>query len=416
MYLGQISFQTADGRGRAGRHQAPAGDDAVHRRPARGALQQRAAPPGLRAGAARVRDRAPGGHRGQQRRRQLRGVAGVGRRARGVREERGRGDRRDRGRGGPERVGRRARPHERWARSPSARAACGSSARWRRSRRRSSTTTSASSRTRSPTPGTSCCATRSSGRRARSSATAARARASPPAAGRVHRLGARLPQRHGARHRAQAAADRLRAPGRPADHGRRVPDVEAAAASSRSGWSRASAASSGRSPGRSGEHVRGRKVTDGYYFVRLRMNLGASKADYRRVTLRRENGRWLKRPPHYRKESCALLTSYKLLRPGVRRAGRPRGHRVVPADARARGRGSPSSAAGGSSRAAGCASAARDITHRTKLSARGLPRGDYRFILRVRPLGGGKDDARGVDVAAAVVVRTPCRPGHARKR
>jgi hypothetical protein len=31
-----------------------------------------------------------------------------------------------------------------------------------------------------------------------------------------------------------------------------------------------------------------------------------------------------------------------------------------------------------------------DITHRENLSARGLPRGDYRFILRVRPLRGGK--------------------------
>ena len=30
--------------------------------------------------------------------------------------------------------------------------------------------------------------------------------------------------------------------------------------------------------------------------------------DYRRVTLERRNGRWLKRPPHYRKESCSLLT------------------------------------------------------------------------------------------------------------
>jgi hypothetical protein len=31
-----------------------------------------------------------------------------------------------------------------------------------------------------------------------------------------------------------------------------------------------------------------------------------------------------------------------------------------------------------------------DITHRLKLSARGLPKGDYRFILRVRPIGGGR--------------------------
>ncbi|MDQ5807498.1 MAG: hypothetical protein M3320_02375, partial [Actinomycetota bacterium] len=135
--------------------------------------------------------------------------------------------------------------------------------------------------------------------------------------------------------------------------------------------------------------VRKRKVRDGYYFVRLRMNLGAARADYRRVTLRRKNGRWKVRPPHYRKESCTLLTSYKLLRPvfGGRdgravsasyrltrraRAGITvmRGRRVV---------------ARGAMRVRGA-----DVTYRTKLSARGLPRGDYRFVLRVRPLGGGK--------------------------
>jgi hypothetical protein len=134
---------------------------------------------------------------------------------------------------------------------------------------------------------------------------------------------------------------------------------------------------------------RKRKVRDGYYFVRLRMNLGASKADYRRVTLRRHRGRWIVRPPHYRKESCSLLTSYKLLRPVFGgRGGRAvtaafrltrraragiivkRGKRVV---------------ARGKMRVRGA-----DITHRVKLSARGLPRGDYRFILRVRPIGGGK--------------------------
>jgi hypothetical protein len=31
-----------------------------------------------------------------------------------------------------------------------------------------------------------------------------------------------------------------------------------------------------------------------------------------------------------------------------------------------------------------------DITYRVKLQPRGLPRGDYKFILTVRPLGRGK--------------------------
>jgi hypothetical protein len=128
---------------------------------------------------------------------------------------------------------------------------------------------------------------------------------------------------------------------------------------------------------------RGRKVTDGYYFVRLRMNLGAAKADYRRVTLRRRNGRWYKRPPHYRKESCSLLTSYKLLRPvfgGRNRVGISASYRIT-RRARAgltvmRGRRVVARQRMKRRRA--------DITYRVKLQPRGLPRGDYRFVLRVR--------------------------------
>jgi Zinc carboxypeptidase len=134
---------------------------------------------------------------------------------------------------------------------------------------------------------------------------------------------------------------------------------------------------------------RKRKVTDGYYFVRMKMTLGSRKVDYRRITLQRRNGRWYKRPPHYRKESCSLLTSYKLLRPvfggsngkaiaasyRVTRRARAsltvmRGRRVV-ARQRMRVR-------------------RADITYRVKLQPRRLPRGDYKFILRVRPIGGGR--------------------------
>jgi hypothetical protein len=135
--------------------------------------------------------------------------------------------------------------------------------------------------------------------------------------------------------------------------------------------------------------VKKRKIRDGYYFVRLRMNLGSSRSDYRRVTLQRRGGRWYRRPPHYRKESCTLLTSYKLLRPVF--GGR--GGRAVTASFRLtrRARASLTIMRGkrvvrrGRMRLRGA-----DITHRVKLSARGLPRGDYRFILRVRPIGGRK--------------------------
>jgi hypothetical protein len=128
---------------------------------------------------------------------------------------------------------------------------------------------------------------------------------------------------------------------------------------------------------------RNRKITDGFYFVRLRMNLGAAKADYRRVTLQRRKGRWFRRPPHYRKDSCSLLTSYKLLRPvfgGRNNRGIAAAYRIT-RRARAgltilRGRRVVARQKMKTRRA--------DITYRVKLQPRGLPRGDYRFVLRVR--------------------------------
>ena len=134
---------------------------------------------------------------------------------------------------------------------------------------------------------------------------------------------------------------------------------------------------------------KGRKVTDGYYFVRLRMNLGAAKADYRRITLRRKKGRWYKRPPHYRKESCSVLTSYKLLRPVF--GGRNR--KAVAASYRVTRR-----ARAGLTIKRGNRVVKRikmrvrraDITYRHKLFPRRMRRGDYKFILRVKPIGGGR--------------------------
>ena len=134
---------------------------------------------------------------------------------------------------------------------------------------------------------------------------------------------------------------------------------------------------------------KGRRVTDGFYFVRLRMNLGAAKADYRRVTLRRRNGRWYRRPPHYRKESCSLLTSYKLLRPVF--GGR--NGKAVAASFRVtrRARASLTIMRGKQVVRRGKMRIRRaDITYRTRLFPRGLRRGDYRFVLRVRPVGGGR--------------------------
>ncbi|HEX2085400.1 MAG TPA: hypothetical protein VHF89_06940, partial [Solirubrobacteraceae bacterium] len=92
-------------------------------------------------------------------------------------------------------------------------------------------------------------------------------------------------------------------------------------------------------------------------------------------------------PPHYRKESCSLLTSYKLLRPVF--GGRD--GRAVAASYRLtrRARASLTIMRGNRVIRRGRMRLRRaDITYREKLSSRGLRRGDYRFILRVRPTGG----------------------------
>jgi len=59
----------------------------------------------------------------------------------------------------------------------------------------------------------------------------------------------------------------------------------------------------------------GRPLGDGIYFARYRIAYGNRQRDFRRVTLRRSNGRWSRRPSFYRAESCGLLSSFKLERP-----------------------------------------------------------------------------------------------------
>jgi pimeloyl-ACP methyl ester carboxylesterase len=60
----------------------------------------------------------------------------------------------------------------------------------------------------------------------------------------------------------------------------------------------------------------GRRVTDGYHFVRYRIALpGRGRADVRRVTLRRARGRFTMRRSFYRRASCGILSAYKLTRP-----------------------------------------------------------------------------------------------------
>jgi hypothetical protein len=125
---------------------------------------------------------------------------------------------------------------------------------------------------------------------------------------------------------------------------------------------------------------RGRRVTDGYYFVRFRMLQPSGWVDYRRVALRRSRGRFSLRPSFYRRDSCGLVRSYKLTRsvfggttkralgisyhlnqPARVRVDVLRGKRVVrrfPAGDRVAGR-----------------------TYRLRFPAIGRRKGDYRFRL-----------------------------------
>lgn len=61
----------------------------------------------------------------------------------------------------------------------------------------------------------------------------------------------------------------------------------------------------------------GRRVTDGYFFVRYTMELPGGREDVRRVPVRRVRGRWDVRPDFYRRDSCGRLPSFKLERPVV---------------------------------------------------------------------------------------------------
>jgi len=128
-----------------------------------------------------------------------------------------------------------------------------------------------------------------------------------------------------------------------------------------------------------------RKVTDGLYFVRYRMELGAGRADVRRIVLQRRHGRWSLRPSFYRKASCGTLSAYKLERPSFGGpANRSLGisYRVSKA-ARVR---VTVTHAGRVVRRYAARSAKANRTYRLKFSAR--PRGDYRFKLTA--IRGGK--------------------------
>ncbi len=65
---------------------------------------------------------------------------------------------------------------------------------------------------------------------------------------------------------------------------------------------------------------RGKTVTDGYYFARFRMKTTGKRTETRRVTLRRSNGRFTRRPDFYRRATCDLLPTLQARAARVRRA------------------------------------------------------------------------------------------------
>jgi hypothetical protein len=127
---------------------------------------------------------------------------------------------------------------------------------------------------------------------------------------------------------------------------------------------------------------RGRRVTDGYYFVRYSMNVDGKRHDIRRIVLRRVKGHFSRRPAHYRRASCGTLSSYKLERPVF---GGPRNRTQVASFRLARAATVRLQVLRGNRvvRAFARKSYRAGRTYRLRFGAKGRARGDYRFRLTV---------------------------------
>jgi len=127
------------------------------------------------------------------------------------------------------------------------------------------------------------------------------------------------------------------------------------------------------------------RVGDGFYFVRFTMLRGGRPVDVRRAVLQRSNGRFTERPGHYRRDTCGLLTRFKLERPvfgGARKAPLAATYRLSgPARVAVTIR-----RAGRIVRRLGFAKRGAGRTYAVTLPARGLPRGDYR--VRIEAIAG----------------------------
>jgi hypothetical protein len=127
---------------------------------------------------------------------------------------------------------------------------------------------------------------------------------------------------------------------------------------------------------------RGLRVTDGYYFARFRMRTASGRRETRRVTLRRSNGRFARRPDFYRRTTCDLLPSYKLERPVFGGSG---GTPLrIAYQVRTRARAQVTVLRGKKAVKRFKARTVRaNRTHRLRVPARSLRRGDYRVRITV---------------------------------
>ena len=92
---------------------------------------------------------------------------------------------------------------------------------------------------------------------------------------------------------------------------------------------------------RSAGTARGRRVRDGYYVVRFAVRAPNGRTDFRRVALRRRDGRFRSLPAFFRGKQCTLVQTFKLARPvfgGTKRRALGIAFRLGPRRARDRHR------------------------------------------------------------------------------
>ena len=126
----------------------------------------------------------------------------------------------------------------------------------------------------------------------------------------------------------------------------------------------------------------GRKAGDGYYSVRFLQRTATGKREFRRIALQRVNGRFVRAPDFYSRETCGPLSAFKLERPAFGgRSGKPLriAYRLV-------GQGRVTvSVLRGSRTVQRFAAISRpgQRTFRLAFRAGGRPRGDYRVRIAV---------------------------------